>query len=296
MISSGHKGGLVLLCSLVACLFARPALSRASQSDDSPRWCTNAKTKVEKLICEKLGPYDQEMGLYYETLLKIVEPSAKSNLVRSQKRWMAEREQCGATAKTPESLNNCVSTKIRQRSDLLRRDIAGLNSEKRLSEFNGFDLRTYRDIAFEFKYPSTWHLETTEDGRVRLTNEGENMILGFGKAVTSAPQCTYSEADTSEDQIRRDFYTGKKQIGGREFERFDRSWLPSGHDEHYYRFFKGRCFAIDVSDNSTATSNCFHVGPGSWEANCVIKELEAKDLVAYSDAVLRTVRFSTGKK
>jgi hypothetical protein len=236
------------------------------------------------------------MSLYYETLLKIVEPSAKSNLVRSQKRWMAEREQCGATAKTPESLNNCVSTKIRQRSDLLRRDIAGLNSEKRLSEFNGFDLRTYRDIAFEFKYPSTWHLETTEDGRVRLTNEGENMILGFGKAVTSAPQCTYSEADTSEDQIRRDFYTGKKQIGGREFERFDRSWLPSGHDEHYYRFFKGRCFAIDVSDNSTATSNCFHVGPGSWEANCVIKELEAKDLVAYSDAVLRTVRFSTGKK
>src|SRR6266852_6030398 len=76
-------------------------LSRADDSDGSPRWCTKAKTKVEKLICEdgQLGEYDQELGSYNETLLKMVEPSTKSDLVQSQKRWIVEREQCGATKK-----------------------------------------------------------------------------------------------------------------------------------------------------------------------------------------------------
>jgi uncharacterized protein YecT (DUF1311 family) len=296
MTSSRHKDSLVLLCSFVVCLFALPTLSLASQSDDAPRWCTNAKTKVEKLICERLGPEDRELGLYYVTLLTMVEPSAKTHLIRSQKRWIAEREQCGELAKTPEDLNSCVSTRIRQRSEFLRKAIAGLNGEKRLAEFNEFHLKTYREAAFEFKYPSSWQLETTEDGRISLTNGGEDMLLGFETAVTSSSHCTYSENDTSEDEIRRDFSSGKKQIGGREFERFDRDWLPSGHDEHYYRFFSGRCFAIDVSDNSTAPVNCFHVGPGSWEANCVINESEAKDLMAYSDAILGTVRFSTDKQ
>jgi len=296
MISASYRFGLVLFCPLVAGLFSHPVLSRADDSDDAPRWCINAKTKVEKLICEQLGPHDQELGVYYETLLKMVEPRAKSDLVRSQKRWIAERGQCGAIAKTPEELGDCVSTKIHQRSDLLQKDIAEMNSEKRLSEFNKFDLKTFKDTAFEFQYPSSWHLETTEDGRISLKNEAEDMILGFEKAVTSAQQCTYSEEHTSEDQIRRDFYVGKVQIGGREFERFDRGWLPSGHDEHYYRFFDGHCFVVDVSDNSTAPSNCSHYGAGSSEAICVIAELEAKDLMAYSDAVIRTVSFLSDKK
>jgi uncharacterized protein YecT (DUF1311 family) len=296
MISTSHRFGLVLFCSLVAGLLSHPVLSWADDSDDAPRWCINAKTKVEKLICEQLGPYDQELGVYYETLLKMVEPSAKSDLVRSQKRWIAEREQCGAIAKTPEELGNCVSTKIHQRSDLLQKDIADRNSEKRLSEFNKFDLRTFKDTAFEFQYPSSWHLEMTEDGRISLKNEGEDMVLGFEKAVTFPEQCTYSEGDASEDEIRRNFYAGKKQIGGREFEQFNRGWLPSGRDEHYYRFFNGRCFAVDVSDNSTAPSNCYHGGPGYYEAACVIAQLEAKDLMAYSDAVIRTVSFSSDEK
>jgi hypothetical protein len=139
-------------------------------------------------------------------------------------------------------------------------------------------------------------LETAEDGRISLKNEGEDMVLGFEEGVTSPARCTYSEADLSEDEVRRDFYKGKKQIGGRDFERFDRGWLPSGHDEHYYRFFKGRCFAVDVSDNSTAPSNCSHGGSGSYEAICVIAELEAKDLMAYSDAVIKTVSFVSDKK
>jgi uncharacterized protein YecT (DUF1311 family) len=295
MISCRHAGAFVLLCFSGACLFARPAFSWPRQSDDTPRWCIDAKTKVEKLICEQLGPNDQQLGLYYETLLKMIEPSAKSDLVRSQKKWIAEREQCGAIAKTPEDLHNCVSTKIQQRSELLRKELAELTSEKRLSEFNELQLRTYRDSAFEFRYPSSWRLETTEDGRIILKNDGEDMVLGFEKNVASPQQCIYSEGNTSEDEIRRDFYTGKTQIEGQEFERFDRGWLPSGHDEHYYRFFNGRCFAIDISDNSTASANCFHLGPGSWEATCVIEELEAKDLMAYSDAVIRTVRFLSDK-
>jgi len=252
---------------------------------------------VEKLICEdeQAGEYDQELGVYYETLLKMVEPSTKSDLVQSQKGWIVEREQCSSTAKKPEDLVSCVSTKIQQRSDLLRKDIAERNNEKRLSEFDQFELRTFKDTAFEFEYPRSWQM-TTEDSRVSLKSEGEEMSLGFEETVTSSKQCTYSEGDASEDEIRRDFYAGKKQIGGREFENFSRGWIPSGHDEHYYGFFNARCFTIHVSDNSNAPSNCNRIDIGKGRANCVIAELEAKDLMAYSDAVIRTLRFLSDQK
>jgi uncharacterized protein len=289
MTSNSHRFGLVLVFSLFAGLFSHSVLSWASQmSDDAPQWCKNAKTKVEKLICgdENAVDHDQELGVYYKTLLKMVEPSAKSDLVQSQKRWIAEREQCGTTSKLPDVLGNCVSTKIQQRSELLRKDIAERNSKERLSEFNKFALRTFTSNAFEFQYPRSWQ-KTTEDGRISLKSQGEEMILGFDKTVKSPNQCTYSEG--------REFYSGKQQIGGKEFENFSRGWLPSGHDEHYYRFFNGRCFAIEVSDNSERP-NCYHGGPGEHEATCVIGELEAKDLMAYSDAVMRTVRFLSDKK
>jgi uncharacterized protein len=298
MTSNSHRFGLVLFFSLVAAPFSLSVLSRADDSDGSPQWCTKAKTKVEKLICEdgQLGEYDQELGSYYETLRKIDEPNTKSDLVQSQKRWIAEREQCGATPKKGEDLVSCVSTKIHQRSDLLRKDIAERNIEKRVSEFNKFKLKTFKDTAFELQYPSSWHLETTKDGRISLKSEREEMILGFEKTVTSSKQCTYSEGDASEDEIRRNFYARKKQIGGREFENFNRGWIPSGEDRHYYAFFSGRCFTIDVSDNSDAPSNCNRIDDGKARANCEIAELEAKALMAYSEGVIRTLRFVSDQK
>ena len=232
MTSNSHRFGLVLFFSLVAGLFSLLVLSWADDSDGSPQWCLNAKTKVEKLICEdgQLGEHDQELGVYYETLLKMVEPSTKSDLIQSQKRWIVEREHCGATAKKAEDLVGCVSAKIQQRSDLLLKGIAERNIEKRLSEFNKFKLRTFKGTAFEFQYPSSWHLETTEDGRISLKSQPEEMILGFEKSVTSSKQCTYSEEGISEDEIRHRLLWGKRQIGSREFENFNRGWIPSGED------------------------------------------------------------------
>ena len=256
-------------------------------------WCTKAKTKVEKLICEggQLGEFDQELGVYYGNLLKMVEPSAKPDLIQSQKKWIAEREQCGATAKETEDLVSCVDTMIRQRYRLLLKDIQERNIEKRLSEFARFKLRTFNDTAFEFQYPSAWHLETTDDGRISLKSQLEEMTLGFEKTVTSSKNCTYSEEGSPADEARRFFYEGKKQIGGQEFDSFHRSWIPSGEDRHYYRFFNRRCFAIHVSDNSQAPSNCGRIDVGKDRANCEIAELEAKDLMAYSNGVIRTLRF-----
>jgi len=97
-MSSKMATGLVLFSSLAG-LFAFSVLSWAHDSDGPPQWCIKAKTKVEKLICEggQLGESDQELGVYYENLIKMVEPSAKSDLVQSQKKWIAEREQCGAS-------------------------------------------------------------------------------------------------------------------------------------------------------------------------------------------------------
>lgn len=297
MASDSHRFGLVLFFSLVMGLLSLSVLSRANDSDGSPQWCLKAKTKVEKLICEdeQACESDRELSVYYATLLKMVEPSTKSDLVQSQKRWIAEREQCSSTAKRPEDLVICVSTKIQERSDLLRKDIAERNNEKRLSEFDQFELRTFKGAAFEFEYPRSWQM-TTEDSRISLKSQGEEMSLGFEKTVTSSKQCTYSEGDLSEDEIRSDFYAGKKQIGGREFENFSRNWIPSGHDEHYYGFFNSRCFTIHVSDNSGAASNCYRLDIGEVRANCLIAELEAKDLMAYSDAVIRTLRFSSDQE
>jgi uncharacterized protein len=81
MTSNSHRFGLVLFFSLVAGLFSGSVLSWADDSDGLPRWCLKAKTKVEKLICEEDGQVsedDQALGVYYETLLKMIEPSAKS--------------------------------------------------------------------------------------------------------------------------------------------------------------------------------------------------------------------------
>lgn len=290
--------GLVLFCSLVAGLFSLSALSWADDSDGSPQWCTKAKTKVEKLICEdgQLVEFDQELGAYYETLLRIVGPRIKSDLVQSQKKWIAEREQCGATAKKAEDLLSCVDTKIHQRSDLLRKDIQERNIEKRLSEFANFKLKTFKDTAFEFQYPGSWDLERTDDGRISLKSEPEAMTLGFEKTATSSKRCIYSEEGLSEDEIRRFFYKGKKQIGGQEFNSFHRGWIPSGEERHYYGFFNGRCFAIHVSDNSQAAGNCGRMDDGRGRGNCNIAELEAKDLMAYSVGVIRTIRFLNDQK
>ena len=293
---------------LVSALIAPAAAQQGSWADDSdgpPQWCTRAKTNVEKLICEggQLGKFDQQLDVYYEHLLKMVEPSAKSDLVQSQKKWIAEREQCGATAKETEDLVSCVEAMIQQRTDLLAKDIQEKNTEKRLSEFAKFKLKTFKNTAFEFQYPSSWHLETTADGRISLKSEpeetilGEEMTLGFEKTVTSAENCTYSEEGLSLPASRGSFYQGKKQIGGQEFDSFDRGWIPSGEDRHYYGFFNGRCFAIHVSDNSQArSSRCGASDDVKGIINCEIGELEIRDLMAYSEGVIRTLRFLGNQK
>jgi uncharacterized protein len=297
-MTSRAATGLVLFISLVAGLLSLSVLSWADDSDDSPQWCTQAKTKVEKLICEngQLGDYDRELTAYYEALLKTVEPSAQSDLVQSQKKWIAEREQCGSTAKTAEELVSCVDTRIHQRFDLIRKRMQETVAEKRLSEFAKFKLKTFKDTAFEFQYPSSWPLETTEDGRISLKSELEQMVLGFEKTVTSPKKCTYEEEGTSEDEIRTFFYEGKMQIGGQEFNSFHRSWIPSGEARHYYGFFNGRCFSIHVSDNSYSPRKCGSLDDVNKRADCEIAELEAKDLMAYSDGVIRTLRFLHDQK
>jgi len=117
------------------------------------------------------------------------------------------------------------------------------------------------------------------------------MVLGFQKTVTSRKKCTYEEVGFSEDEIRRFFYAGKVRIGGRQFNTFHRSWIPSGEAQIYYGFFNGHCFTIGVSDNSHSTRKCGSIDDGKDRADCEIAELEAKDLIAYSDGVIRTIRF-----
>lgn len=285
--------GLILFISLVGGLLSLSALSWADDSDDSPQWRTQAKTKVEKLICEngQLGDYDRELTAYYEALLKTVEPSAQSDLVQSQKRWIAKRKRCGSTATTADELVICVSASIRQRIDLIRKRIQETAAEKRLSEFAKFKLKTFKGPGFEFQYPSSWLLGTTEDGGISLKSEPQEMTLGFDKTVTSPKECTYKEPGTSEDDIRHFFYTGKMQIGGQEFATFHRSWIPSGDGRSYYGFFNGHCFTIGVSDDSWSSRKCGSIDNGKDRADCEIEELEAKDLMAYSGRVIRTIHF-----
>jgi len=296
-MTSKAATGLVLFISFVAGLCSLSVLSWADDSNSSPQWCAKAKTKVEKLICDgPLGELDRELGAFYETLVKIVEPSAKSGLVQSQKKWIAERERCSATARNAEELVDCVDTKIRQRLDFIRKRLQETVAEKRSLEFAKFQLKTYKDTGFEFQYPDSWHFEMTEDGGISLKSDPEEMFLGFEKTVTDPEKCTYEEEGLSEDEVRRFFYEGKTRIGGQEFDIFYRSWIPSGKDRHYYGFFNGRCFSIHVSDNSQAASNCGRIDDGEERANCEIAELEAKDLMGYSAGVLRTLRFLHDRK
>jgi len=296
MISKAATG-LVIFIALVAGLCSLSVLSWADDSNSSPQWCAKAKTNVDKLICNgPLGELDRELGAFYEALLKTVEPSAKSGLVQSQKKWISEREGCSASARNPEELVDCVDTKIRQRLDFIRKRLQETVAEKRSLEFAKFQLKRYKDTAFEFQYPGSWHFEMTEDGGVSLKSDPEEMFLGFEKAVADPEKCTYQEAGLSEDEVRRFFYEGKTRIGGQEFDTFYRSWIPSGKGRHYYGFFNGRCFSIHVSDNSQATSNCGRIDDGEERANCEIAELEAKDLMGYSEGVLRTLRFLYDRK
>ena len=286
--------GLVLFISLVAGLLSLSVLSWADDSDGPPQWCTKAKTKVEKLICEneQLGDYDRELAAYYETVLKEVEPRAQSDLVQSQKKWIAERERCTATARNAEELVQCVVTKIARRFDFLRKRLQETIAEKRALEFAKFQLKTYKDAGFEFQYPGSWHLEMAEDGRLSLQSDPEEgMSLGFEKTVSDPKKCTYEEEGLSEDQVRKFFYQGKMRIGGQEFDVFYRSWIPSGNERHYFGFFNGRCFSIHVGDDSHSSRKCGSIDEGQARADCEIAELEAKDLMAYSVGVLRTLRF-----
>jgi len=291
--------GLLLFIPLVAGLLSLSLLSWADDSDGSPQWCTKAKTRVEKLICEneQLGDHDRELAAYYETVLKEVEPRAQADLVQSQKKWIAERERCTATARNEEELAQCVVTKTAQRLDFLRKRLQETIAEKRALEFAKFRLKAYKDAAFEFQYPSSWHLEMADDGRIGLKNDPEEgMSLGFEKTVSDPKKCTYEEEGLSEDEVRKFFYQGKRRIGGQEFDVFYRSWIPSGYERHYYGFFNGRCFSIHVGAESYSSRKCGSIDEGKAKADCEIAELEAKDLMAYSDGFIRTIRFLHNQK
>lgn len=249
---------------------------------------------METLICEngQLGDQDRELTAYYEALVKAVDPSAQSDLVQSQKKWVAERERCAATAGNAEELVQCVATKIDQRLDFLRKRLQETIAEKRALEFAKFQLKTYEDAGFEFQYPGSWDLEMAEDGRINLKNDPEEgMSLGFEKTVSDPKKCTYEEEGLSEDKARKFFYQGKMRIGGQEFDVFYRSWIPSGYERHYYGFFSGRCFSIHVGDESHSSRKCGNIDDGKDRADCEVAELQAKDLMAYSDGIIRTIRF-----
>ncbi len=291
--------GLLLFISLVVGLLSLSVLSWADNSDDSPQWCTQAKTKVEILICEngQLDDYDRELTAYYEALLKAVEPSTQSDLVQSQKKWIAERERCSATARSAEALVHCVDTKIGQRLDFLRKSLQEKIAEKRALEFAKFQLKTYKDDGFEFQYPDSWHLEMAEDGRISLNSDPEEgMSLGFEKTISDPKKCSYEEQGTSEDEVRKFFYQGKMRTGGQEFDVLYRSWIPSGYERHYYGFVNGRCFSIHIGDESHSSRKCGGIDDGKDKADCEMAELEAKDLMAYSDGVIRTIRFLHNQK
>lgn len=286
--------GLVLFIFSVAGLLWLSVLSWADDSDGSPQWCSKAKTKVEKLICEneRLGDYDRELAAYYEAVLKKVQRSAQFDLVQSQKKWIGERERCAATARKAEELVQCVVTKIDQRLDSLRKRLQKTITEERALEFAKFQLKTYKGAGFEFQYPGSWDLEIAEDGRINLKNDPEEkMSLGFEKTVSDRKECTYEEEGLSEDEVRKFFYHGKMRIGGQEFDVFYRSWIPSGYERHYYGLFSGRCFSIHVGDESYSSRKCGSIDERKARGDCEIAELEAKDLIAYSVGVLRTLRF-----
>jgi hypothetical protein len=93
--------GLLLFISFVAGLCLLSVLSRADDSNGLPQWCAQAKTKVEKLICDgPLRDLDRELGVFYETLVKIVEPSAKCGLVQSEKNGLLN----GSSAALPQGM------------------------------------------------------------------------------------------------------------------------------------------------------------------------------------------------
>ena len=298
-MSFKRAAGSALFISVVSGVLSLSLLSWADDTDSSPQWCAKAKTQVEKLVCQDgtLENLDREMGVYYEHLLKLVGPDARVEVVESQRKWITEREQCTIIAKqNRQDVEDCVSAKLQLRSNLLQKKIDEQNIEKRLSEFATLKLKTFKGSGFEFQYPNSWHLEMRKDGRISVKSKSEEMILGFEKTETSLRKCTYFEEGTPQDEIRKSFYQGKKQIGGHDFDSFRRGWLPSGEDRHYYGFFNGRCFAVHVSDNSEAAGNCGRIDDGKERAECNIFELEAKDLMAYSNGVINTLHFLSDQK
>lgn len=283
-----RKTCFVALASLV------PFSSSVRANETGNGWCAKAKTNVEHAICDggQLLAFDETLSVYYRELLRISEPQAKTELVDSQRGWIAERERCAQSTKTDEKLVECVDKKIQKRTGELTERIGRVLAEKRWQEFQGFKRKTYRAERFEFQYPADWKLKVQPDGRIQLRDERETMLIGVSKTVKSARGCVYSEPDTSEEEIRRSFYSGKRTIGGQEFERFDRGWIPSGEERHFFKYRDGGCFEIDVSDNSEAAGNCGRLDDGAERADCEIAKMDAKDLMAYSDGVIRTFRFS----
>lgn len=147
---------------------------------------------MEKLICDgPLRDLDRELGVFYETLVRMVEPSAKSGLVQSEKNGLLNGSECNATARNAGELADCVEAKTRQRLDFIRKRLQETIAEKRSSEFTKFPLKTHKDTGFEFQYPGSWHLEVTDDGGISLKSDPEEMFLGFEKTVTDPKKCTY---------------------------------------------------------------------------------------------------------
>jgi uncharacterized protein len=81
--------------------------------------CAKAATAVETAICSDPGlkRLDDELEAAYAAVKAASSPAEQKMLVRSQKRWIAGREQCpGAEA----GLSSCVRTALEERLRLLR--------------------------------------------------------------------------------------------------------------------------------------------------------------------------------
>lgn len=80
--------------------------------------CGKAKTAVEKAICATpdLKALDDELTTAYTEVKAALPPSEQKMLVRSQRRWIARRENCGTAE---EGVAACVAADMKDRLSLL---------------------------------------------------------------------------------------------------------------------------------------------------------------------------------
>lgn len=97
------------IAPLLLAIFAQPALAFD---------CGKAKTEVEKAICASpdLKALDNDLAAAYADVKAALPPAEQKMLVRSQRRWIARRENCG---EVEEGVAACITGYMKDRLSLL---------------------------------------------------------------------------------------------------------------------------------------------------------------------------------